>query len=183
MKIRFLILAILVCIALTSCEKEVYDNTINGFSQLESDLISKFGKKSYFTDFIINVNEQEKLEVNLLVTDNPYNYKMFGWNYKNGKWKKVTEVDLELENGDIKDYLYSIQDQVNIVKIGFLVEKTLSTIFNGDIGDLKLKRIEIISPNKGKKTKLGYIIECVSGEKKICDYYNLQGHLVKQEIN
>lgn len=181
MKIRFLILNILIVLMFISCEKEVYDNTVKGFSKLESDLVRKFGKNSYFTDFIINVDEQQKLEINLLVTNNPYNYQMDGWHYKEGSWTKVTKVYLELRNGDMKNYLYSINNEVNIVKLGFLVDTAFDYVLKNNFHDPKLRTIQIISPNKGRKSKRGYIIEFFLNNKKIKYYYNLNGDLIKEE--
>ncbi len=182
MRVFFFSFFILFSFLFLSCEDNTYESSIEGFSKLESDLLIKFGKDSYFTDFIVKIDENEKLEVNLLVTDNPYSYKMSGWNYKNGEWNKITEVILELGKGDIKNYLYSLQDEINILKMGFLVEESLSYTFENNSKDIELNSIEILSPNKGGVSKRGYVVLLSSKNTKIKHHYNLEGALVKEEV-
>ncbi len=182
MKIFFFSFYIFISFLFLSCEDSTYESSIEGFSKLESDLLIKFGKDSYFTDFIIKIDENEKLEVNLLVTDNPYSYKMSGWNYKNGVWNKITEVVLELRRGNIKNYLYSLQNEVNILKMGFLVEESLNYAFENNNKNIELNSIEILSPNKGGVSKRGYVVLLSSKSTKIKYHYNLEGYLIKEEV-
>ncbi len=182
MRIFLLPFYILIVVTFLSCEDSIYKSSIEGFSKLESDLLIKFGRDSYFTDVKINIDKNKKLEVSLLVTKNPYSYKMNGWSYKNGVWNKRTEVHLELRKGNIKNYLYSLQENVNIVKMGFLVEESLHYVLENDSIDIELKGIEVVSPNRGKRSKSGYVVYFSTKNTEIKHYYNLDGELVKEEI-
>lgn len=166
----------------SSCTKDIYDNSIQGFRQVETDLLEKFGQGSYFTDITIVQNKKQQLEINLLVTSNPYTYKMEGWNYKNGNWKKITEIDLELVKGNVIDYLYSINKEVNLIKIGHLVSLSTQRTKEKGHANVLLDRIIVLSPNDGNKSKMGYKIRLSSSSNTFDYIYNLQGDLLTVDI-
>ena len=182
MRIQYLLFFIGCLMLSISCKRDTYDNSIDGFSQLESDLIQRFGEGSYFTDITILQNNEEELEVDLLVTQNPYSYTMEGWNYKNGDWQKITEVDLELVRGDIVNYLYTINQEVSIVKMKFLIESCIKKAKEKGYTDIAFNKVIILSPNDGDKLKMGYYIQIIADNKKINYVYTLAGDLVKDNV-
>ncbi len=170
----------LCCIGvLNSCSTSVYDISVDGFNQLEQDLLKKFGHSSYFTDLTIRQDNEKQIEISLLVTSNPYTYKMEGWNYKNRDWQKVTEVDLELVKGDIINYLYTIDQEVSVIKMGYLIDLCIQKAKKNGERNIRFNRIDIISPNDGNKSKMGYSIYLTVDENKINYLYTLEGDLIR----
>jgi len=183
MRIKYLLVYIVCCIGIfNSCTRDAHNISIDGFCELESDLIQKFGQKSYFTDLTIIQNDEQQMEVNLLVTNNPYTYKMEGWNYKNGDWEKITEVDLELLKGDIKNYLYTIEKEVNIIKIGYLIELCIQRTKEKGYQNVTFSKVDIVSPDDGNKLKMGYTIFLTADNDKINYLYSLEGDLIHNNV-
>lgn len=167
----------------SACEPDGYQNSIVGFQEIEKDLIEKFGIKSYYTDLSIVQNEHNKLEIKLLVTSNPHSYAMDGWNYKDGDWQKVSEVGLELDKGNIENYLYDLNKEVNIIKVGYLVSICIERAKEKGLKNPILDKIVITSPDDGNKSKMKYAIYLISDTKKINYLYSLEGDLIDQFIH
>ncbi|WP_344924475.1 hypothetical protein [Aquimarina addita] len=181
-QLKFIFIYLCIVVIITSCEKDSYRNSISGFQEIEKDLLEKFGEKSYYTDVTILQHPEYGMEINLLVTDNPYSFAMEGWNYKNGDWQMVSEVQLELGKGNIENYMYNLHSEVNIVKLGFLVnlciERTKEDGFKNPIPT----KISITSPNKGDKSRMNYVIRLEANNKKISYIYSLEGDLIDKYV-
>ncbi len=167
---------------LSSCTKQEYNTSIQGFRQLEKDLKEKFGENAHYTDLTILQNTNKGLDINLLVTENPYSYKMDGWNYKNGDWQKITEVYLELNQGDITNYLYTLKQEVNIMKIAYIANLSIQRTEEKGLVNVSLNQIEVLSPNNGDKSKMGYMISLISKDKAVKYHYNLKGDLIEENV-
>ena len=165
-----------------SCNNNVYPSSIQGFETLEADIVHKFGNESYFTDFVITQNQEQELEVSFLQTYAPNSFEMVGWAVVNGTWEKVSEVSLELGGGDIKDYMYSMTNEVNIIKMGYLANLSIERAKDKGLKNISLDQVSVISPDDGDKSKMGYVIKLSSPTQNIQFLYNLKGDLIKKEI-
>lgn len=165
-----------------SSSMDIDSSSMDMFGKLEKELHAKFGGDSYFTDVEIYQNSDKKLEVNLLSTANPYALEMEGWTYKNEVWTKISQVELELPKGDIINYLYTFKGRINLVKLGGLIDSSIAKIIAKGYKDVYLNKAFITSPDSGHKSQIAYVIQLFSNDKTINYKYNLEGHLVKEEI-
>lgn len=173
-KIIKLILSILLTTVCSSCNKTTYINNDNVFLSLENDLKKKFGAESYYTDIIINLSNEKITNIDLIQTKNPESLKMEGWNYNDQEWNMVSEVSLQLEKGEIRDYMFKLDDKISLEIINQLKQNIpVKSAFY-------ISEIKIISPENGNKSSLKYQIQIYEKSNKKSEHFifDINGNLV-----
>lgn len=175
-KLTLFILLTTVCF---SCNKTTYINNDNVFLNLENDLKKKFGAESYYTDIIINLSNEKITNIDLIQTSNPESLKMEGWNYENKEWNMVSEVSLKLSKGQIRDYMFDLNNDVSLEKINQLKQNIPVK------EEFYISNIEILAPENGDKNSLIYNlkIQTIASKQEFAFKFNIQGDLITKNIN
>ncbi len=185
-KIRLAAIALALISVLSSCGNfGKQPATAEGFSNIEREIKDQFGDNAYFTDLtIIHVESLGNL-ANVTVTDDPGSLKMGEWSQVNGAWKQSSEVTLELPEGTkAEDFMYQLDDEINLRKMGELVEKSKAHLMTEKkLDNAVLSLASIKYPDNGDRSKAEYHIslEPENGGTSFSFFYSLKGELRKMD--
>ncbi len=105
------------------------------------------------------------------------------WNLMQNSWKQNSEITLEVPNGTkAADYMYQLNDKINLTKLGELVEKSSKQLTaEKNIENPALDMAFIKFPKNGDISKAEYIVmlEPENGGTTFRFYYSLSGELRK----
>ncbi|WP_249560305.1 hypothetical protein [Cellulophaga sp. 20_2_10] len=157
------ILPILLLFIFFSCKEKVYKANADGFIQIDEVLKKKFGKDALYTDIILQNYQEKGIQVDATVTNTPESLRMEGWSFKDNAWAQLSEISLKLEKGEIENYMFSLQKEIDISSIDGLVKRAIKTgNQNTSKKELILHKIVISSPLDGNKSGLEYHIQLKS---------------------
>ena len=182
-----LVLTIIVTILICACANKISNQKANaeGFKAIENELDSKFGDNAYYTDLTIIYDKSIGNMINLTVTDAPESLKMEQWNSAQGIWKQSSEIVLEVPQGTkAADFMFQLDDQINLTKLGELVEKSIEQLTNEkDIKNPALDMAFIKFPKNGDASKAEYSVklEPEYGGTSFTFYYKISGELIKMD--
>ncbi len=182
-KLNFTLLALALILMLTSCSggSSKHAATAKGFSEIEKGIKKKFGENAYFTNVNIIYDKSIGNMVSVTVTKEPESLQMGQWNHAQGSWKQSSEISLEVPEGTkAADFMYQLGDQINLTKLGELVElskKQLETEKN--LKKPTLSTASVYFPKDGDISKAEYIVNLKPehGGTTFGFYYYLNGEL------
>ncbi|CAM1357963.1 hypothetical protein [Tenacibaculum xiamenense] len=179
----------LMLFALTfSCGKSMSKQSADkeGFTAIEKELKAKFGNNAHYTDLNISYDKSVGNMIGLTVTDAPETLKMGSYVFsEHTSWKQNSEVTIEIPKGTkAKDYMFQLDDKINLTKLGELVEKSKEQLTTDkDLKNPSFKMGFIKYPKNGDISKAEYIIklEPQNGGTSFSFYYKLNGDLIKMD--
>lgn len=175
------LLAVLVTIFITSCGSDLSFDA-KGFEGVEENLKSKFGNDAFYTQLSIMYVEQVGTIITTTVTKDPSSLKMENWNFSNSSWSQTADVTLELSGGKAEDFMFNLNNEVDLSKLGELVESSIKKLKDEkDIDAAVLSIASISAPDDGNKSKTNYFIQLKpkNGGTTFSFIYNLDGKLEK----
>ena len=168
--------ALLALLLLTSC-----GGGGNSFETLNDILSDKFGTDAYYKNVAITPVPKYGDIVNITVTSDPSSMQLEEWTYLKGSWEKKTIVTIEMEGeGSMKDFLYQLDNEVSISKLGELVELSkVSLTKEKNIENPALMTAMMNCPDYGGKENLEYQISITPehGGTSFNYHYDLNGEL------
>lgn len=174
-------------IILTSCggNSSNQEATAAGFSEIENQIKEKFGKDAYYTDLSVLFIEGIGNSISVTVTESPESLKMGQWDLSQNTWTQRSEVTLEVpENSQAKDFMFQLDDEINLTKLGGLIEQSIQKLKEEkDISNPKLSIASINFPDNGDLFKANYSINLKpeNGGTTFSFYYKLNGELEKMD--
>lgn len=186
-KIYTTVLLLFSIFILSSCggNSSNQEATAAGFSEIENQIKEKFGKDAYYTDLSVLFIEGIGNSISVTVTDSPESLKMGQWDLSQNTWTQRSEVTLEIpENSQAKDFMFQLNETINLKKLGELVEKSKSTLFKQKkIDDSKLHIASIQFPDNGDLSKANYSINLKpeNGGTTFSFSYTLAGELINMD--
>lgn len=159
--------------------------TAKGFSAIEQELKSKFGEDAYYTNLSVIHNETIGNTINVTVAQDPESMKMEEWNVVQNNWKQSSDIVIEVPQGTkATDYMYQLGDNINLTKLGGLVETSTQKL--KDMKNLKNPKLSIASikfPKNGDVSKAEYLVtlEPEHGGTAFSFFYTLDGNLIKMD--
>ena len=159
--------------------------TAKGFSAIEQELKSKFGGDAYYTNLSVIYNETIGNTINVTVAQDPESMKMEEWNVVQNNWKQSSDIVIEVPQGTkATDYMYQLGDNINLTKLGGLVETSTQKL--KDMKNLKNPKLSIASikfPKNGDVSKAEYLVtlEPEHGGTAFSFFYTLDGNLIKMD--
>ncbi|MEE9363104.1 MAG: hypothetical protein V3U92_10955 [Cellulophaga sp.] len=172
-------------ITLMSCGGSTNKQLANteGFTIIEKDIKSKFGDDAYYTDLTITNNKSIGNIIGVTVTDNPESLKMGQWNSTQGTWKQNQEISLQVPEGSkAADFMFQLNEQINLSKLGELVEKSskqLKTEKNLDNVALHMALVKFPKNGDVSKTEYTVMLKPENGGTTFTFLYKLNGELIK----
>lgn len=142
-----------------SCTNEVFTKDAKGFNNIEQDLKAEFGEGAFYTDVSIEFNVENESFINVIVTKDPHSLKMKGFKNTNRDWLQASEVTLELEKGEIENYMFTLHDNVSVAKIGNLIDASIASLTTEESLEFALTKASVIAPVNGKKEDMLYHIK------------------------
>ncbi|MEY8870080.1 hypothetical protein AB9K24_11255 [Meridianimaribacter flavus] len=181
---------VIVCIAtllFMACSDNLSQQptTAKGFSAIEQELKSKFGEDAYYTNLSVIHNETIGNTINVTVAQDPESMKMEEWNVVQNNWKQSSDIVIEVPQGTkATDYMYQLGDNINLTKLGGLVETSTQKL--KDMKNLKNPKLSIASikfPKNGDVSKAEYLVtlEPEHGGTAFSFFYTLDGNLIKMD--
>ncbi|WP_335975949.1 hypothetical protein [Gaetbulibacter jejuensis] len=181
---------VIVCIAtllFMACSDNLSQQptTAKGFSVIEQELKSKFGGDAYYTNLSVIHNETIGNTINVTVAQDPESMKMEEWNVVQNNWKQSSDIVIEVPQGTkATDYMYQLGDNINLTKLGGLVETSTQKL--KDMKNLKNPKLSIASikfPKNGDVSKAEYLVtlEPEHGGTAFSFFYTLDGNLIKMD--
>jgi hypothetical protein len=123
-------------------------------------LKSKFGNDAFYTKLSIMYAEQVGTIISTTVTKDPSSLKMGDWSYSNNSWSQTADITLELSGGKAEDFMFNLNKEVNLSKLGELVENSIKKLKDEkDIDAAVLSIASISVPDDGNKSKMNYFIQ------------------------
>lgn len=182
--IKFITIAAMITVMLTSCGGSVTNQpaTADGFTAMEKEIKNKFGEDAYYTNITVMYDKTIGNTITLTVTEAPESLKMGQWNLVNGSWNQNSDITIEIPEGTkATDFMFQLNEQINLSKLGGLVEKSsekLTTEKNIDNPTLKMAFVKF--PKNGDNSKAEYVVnlEPENGGTKFSFYYQLDGELI-----
>lgn len=159
--------------------------TAKGFSAIEQELKSKFGEDAYYTNLSVIHNETIGNTISVTVAQDPESMKMEEWNVVQNNWKQSSDIVIEVPQGTkATDYMYQLGDNINLTKLGGLVETSTQKL--KDMKNLKNPKLSIASikfPKNGDVSKAEYLVtlEPEHGGTAFSFFYTLDGNLIKMD--
>lgn len=177
----------MVIIKLTSCSNSISNQpaTGEGFKAIENELKSKFGDNAYYTDLKIVYIKNIGNTVSTTVTTVPGSLKMGEWDLSQNIWTQRSEVTLEVPTGTkASDFMFQLNEDINLTKLGALVEKSLSKLTTEKNIDKPILSLAFVKfPKNGDESKTEYAINLKpeNGGTTFSFYYTLSGDLIKMD--
>lgn len=161
------------------------DANAKGFENIENELKNKFGKDAYYTDLSITYDKSIGNMIGTTVTKDPESLKMGGWSYGNNTWIENSEIVLELPEGtEAKDFMFQLNDEINLSKLGELVEKSIKQLkIDKKIENPVLSTAFVKFPKNGdiSNTEYSITLKPENGGTSFRYYYKLNGELIKMD--
>lgn len=182
--LRNLTIAALTTLTLLSCggSAGVESHNAKGFGELEADLKSEFGDDAYYTDLNILYVASMGTSISTTVTSDPASLKMGEWHNGLGSWEQTSEVTLEIPEGTkASDFMFQLNDQFSLSKLGGLVEESLKSLkAEKKIDNPILSMAYIKFPDNGDVSKAEYVVtlEPENGGTSFTYSYSLEGELL-----
>ncbi|GAA0718380.1 hypothetical protein GCM10009430_16440 [Aquimarina litoralis] len=162
-----------------------YTTDKKGFAAIEKELKNKFGDNAYFTELSITHNTAVGNIVGVTVTKAPESLKMGHWNLLQTNWKQNSEISLEVPEGSkAADFMFQLDDKINLPKLGELVEKSSIQLQNEkDIKNPLLNIAFIKFPKNGDASKTEYHVNLKpkDGDTNFRFNYDLNGNLIEMD--
>ena len=156
-----------------------------GFTSIENEIKKKFGDKAFYTELTIVYNKTIGNIISTTVTENPASLTMGQWSFSQGNWKQTSDITLEVpEDYDAKDFMYQLNDKINLSTLGKLVEKSKAQLTQEkNIQNPTLAIASIYFPKDGNLSKTEYNIklEPENGGTSFTFQYNIDGKLIKMD--
>ncbi|WP_299435556.1 hypothetical protein [uncultured Aquimarina sp.] len=156
-----------------------------GFEAIEKEIKSKFGDDPYLTDLTITYNNSIGNIIGVTITDAPESLKMGQWNFTQGNWMQNSEISLEVPEGSkAADFMFQLNDEVNLSKLGELVEKSRKQLKDEKkIENPILSTAHIFFPKNGDISKAEYYVNLKpeNGGTNFRFIYKLNGELIKMD--
>ncbi|MEN7551296.1 hypothetical protein AAG747_25485 [Rapidithrix thailandica] len=152
--------------------------TKEGLKEFEEELISKFGKDAYFTDFGIS-HSQHGSVANVTVTSDPSSLKMGSWIYHKGLWEQTSDITLEIPDGaKAEDFMYT-HKELDFDQINELVEKSKTKVKEEKDMDVVVYTIYLSAPDDADFSRMRYSLDLrpENGGTSFSFYYNMDGSL------
>ncbi len=183
-----LLFVLLVMIQVSSCGSSTQNQpaTSEGFKNIENELMTKFGRAAYYTDFTIAYNKSLGNIVSVTVTENPESLKMGQWNLTQDLWQQNSDITIDVPEGtQAADYMFQLDGLVSLSKLGALVEQS-----SQKLKDEKQLENPILSiaglnfPDTGDVSKAEYMINLQPehGGTTFSFFYTLNGDLIKTDF-
>ncbi|MDY8136248.1 hypothetical protein [Aquimarina sp. 2201CG5-10] len=173
-----LLIATLGTLFLSSCGGNLSDDKA-GFQKIESELKSKFGDDAYYTNISIAYTKQLGLLLDAAATEDPSSLKLEEWNWVKNDWTQKSEITLEITGGKPKDFMFILNDQISISKMGELLEVSKQKLKEEKDIEAILSLARIDAPDNGDKSKMAYnlTLEPENGGTSFYFTYDFDGNL------
>jgi hypothetical protein len=174
-------------VTLLSCGGGTSNQTADakGFEAIEKEIKSKFGDNAYYTDLTITYMESTGNIIGLTVTEAPESLKMGQWQLSQDNWVQKSEISLEVPEGNVAaDFMFQLNDKINLIKLGELVEKSMQQLTaEKNIESPSLHMALIRFPKNGDQAKTQYIIRLKpeNGGTTFTFTYALNGELIEMD--
>lgn len=179
----FFVVMILVKLV-TSCSNSSSNQPVTkvGFTEIENELVSKFGKDAYYTDLTVTYNASIGNIIGITVTEDPESLKMGQWNLTQDTWQQNSEIILEVPVGTkASDYMFQLDEILNLSTLGGLVEKSVEKLKEEkNLKNPTLSTARVYFPDNGDISKAEYFVNLQpeNGGTTFRFRYNLQGDLI-----
>ncbi|MEM5564705.1 hypothetical protein WNY78_06300 [Psychroserpens sp. AS72] len=159
--------------------------TADGFSEIQSQILSEFGDDAYFTDISIVYNQSIGNIVGVTVTQDPSSLKMGQWNQTQGVWQQNQDISIEVPEGSkAEDFMYQLNNKISLIKLGELTEKSsVQLTADKDIENPTLNMAFVKFPKNGDVSKTEYtvLLKPEHGGTTFTFRYNLNGELINMD--
>ncbi|MCH2231966.1 MAG: hypothetical protein MK105_16640 [Crocinitomicaceae bacterium] len=182
-KLRNITIAALTSLTLLSCggSAGVVSHNAKGFGELETELKSEFGDNAYYTNLTVMNIESMGTSLNVTVTDDPASLTMGEWHNGLGSWEQTSEISLEVPEGtQAVDFMYQLNDQFSLTKLGGLVEESIKSLKTEKKIDNPVMSMAYIKfPDNGDVAKAEYVVQLnpENGGTSFTYSYSLEGEL------
>lgn len=166
----------------SSCGKKNYSYDANGFGEIAAELKSKFGEDAFYSNINITDGKQAGTVMNVTVTKDPASLSMEEWAYSQGVWQQTANVTVEIGSGEAKDFVFNLKDDVDLTKVGGLVEASKKKLADEkQIEDAAMQITTISAPNGAPKSELQYTIIMTpkNGGTSFSFFYDSKGELTQ----
>ncbi|WP_040281606.1 hypothetical protein [Psychroserpens damuponensis] len=183
MKTLKLLILVIIVRTLTSCgESGTQPATADGFLDIQNQIQNEFGDDAYYTDISIVYNEAIGNIVGVTVTKDPSSLKMGQWNQTQGVWQQNQDISLEVPSGTkAEDYMYQLNEQINLKKLGELIEKSIAQLKSEKSIDKPTLNMALVKfPENGDVSKTEYtvMLQPQHGGTTFTFRYDLKGTLI-----
>ena len=168
----------------TSCSNSSSNQpaTKVGFTEIENELVNKFGKDAYYTDLTVTYNASIGNIIGITVTEDPESLKMGQWNLTQDTWQQNSEIILEVPVGTkASDYMFQLNEILNLSTLGGLVEKSVEKLKEEkNLKNPTLSTARVYFPDNGDISKAEYFVNLQpeNGGTTFRFRYNLHGDLI-----
>ncbi len=153
-----------------------------GFTEIENELVSKFGKNAYYTDLSITYNQSIGNIVGVTVTEAPESLKMGQWNLTQDTWQQNSDITIEVPTGTkASDYMFQLGEILNLSTLGGLVEKSVEKLkMEKKLENPTLSTASVFFPDNGDVSKAEYFVNLQpeNGGTTFRFRYSLNGNLI-----
>ncbi|WP_040248960.1 hypothetical protein [Psychroserpens mesophilus] len=173
----------LVCSCGTGTSKQ--SANAEGFTNIEQELNSKFGKNAYYTDLSISYDATIGNMISVTVTEDPESLKMEQWINSQDSWEQTSEITLEVPQGSkAADFMFQLNDAISLSQLGALVANSCDQLKSEkNIENPTLSIAHVKFPKNGEFSKAEYAINLKpeNGGTTFRFYYKLNGELIKMD--
>jgi len=159
-------------------------NDSSSLNKLKTELDTKFGADAFFTSLNIVYSDYGPI-INTMQTEKPESNTMTEWNFGNGRWKKASNVTLEIPAGSKStDFMFQLDKPISFELLGELIEKSKKTIITDkNLDEVRVESILINAPKSGDFSTMKYYITIApaNGGTKFNFIYSLDGSLDKMD--
>ena len=179
----FFVVVVLVKLV-TSCSNSssTQPATKVGFTEIENELTSKFGKDAYYTDLTVTYNASIGNIVGVTVTEAPESLKMGQWNLTQDTWQQNSDITIEVPAGTkASDYMFQLGEILNLSTLGGLVEKSVEKLKEEKkLENPTLSTARVFFPDNGDMSKAEYFVNLQpeNGGTTFRFRYSLNGDLI-----
>jgi hypothetical protein len=186
LKMKVKILKILMVMALISCSDNVSKQpaTKDGFTAMENEIKNEFGEDAYFTNITVMYDEAIGNTLSLTVTKAPVSLKMEQWDFVKGDWEQNSAITVEVPEGTkAADFMFQLNEQINLSKLGELVEKSIKYLKTEKDIESLLKLAFIKFPKNGDMFETEYVVNLKQKNEgaTFSFFYALDGELIKMD--
>ncbi len=176
---RTIVTLFIAAVFCTACNQN-YTNSKESFTKIEKELKEKFGDNAYYSNISVSNGGSVGDILSVTVTKDPASLKMEEWNKTQGNWKQTSNVTVELGSGKPEDFMFNLNKDISISKMGELIETAKKKLANEKkITDAVVKIASVSAPQNHDKSALQYLImlEPKNGGTAFSFFYDLGGNL------
>lgn len=180
--VAYIFLVFGIC-GLLSCTSSLQPDKA-GMEKLGTELISKYGAETYYTDIQITLDNESGVAVLVTETQNPNSLTQEQWlRYGGGEWEKQADVKFTAEGAEPRSFMFQLNKEASLSMMGDLLEKSRQQLkTEKQVSDPKFVSASVNSKHQmnSKETGIFYYLTLMdAASQKVYNFvYDLKGNAV-----